>query len=135
MDTKNRNDIIILPRLGKYASRKEWEVACWKRLLRSPGRFYQIMTSYERHDIVMRAAVAHLLSLDLSYRDIGRELWLSPQTISVVKKGLLERGYRSYAVREKVERKKRVYSVDHRRPHRKIPMGQSHRTKYGTIHL
>lgn len=128
------NEIVAMPKITMYPSRKEWEEACWKKLLQSEKWLDCIVTPYERHNIVMRATAAYRLHTDVSYKDIGRELWLSPQTISAIKKGVGERGYRSYAERGKTERKKKVYSVDRSsRPHRKL--GAPHKTKYGTVYF
>jgi len=101
---------LSLPRTKAYQSRSEWEKICWRKLLRHPELLDAIVTSYERHNIIMRAAVADRVNAGKSYTDIGRELWLSPQTISAIKKGLLENMYRSYADRGKTERKKKIYS-------------------------
>ena len=84
--------------------------------------------------VVMRASALNMIMSGKSYREIGRELWLSPQTISGLKKALEEKIYRSYLERSKTERKKRVYSSkpDKLQPkHRGIPR----RTKYGKIYI
>ena len=129
----NRSKAVTIPLVSAYASRKEWEEACWQKLLGS-REWLNLITVYERHNIVMRAAVAHRLSEQTSYKDIGRELWLSSQTISAIKKGIGEKRYRSYADRGTTERKKKVYSMSRSvRPHRKIRTPR--RTKYGTVYL
>ena len=133
-DERDRRAIVVLPKISAYPSRKVWVEACWQKLLHYKDWLNQIITPYELYNIVMRTAVAHRLQTGISYRDIGRELWLSPQTISVIKKSLGEKGYRSYAERGKTERRKKVYSVDHSmRPHRRL--GAPHKTKYGTVYL
>lgn len=124
---------VAIPAVNGYPSRKEWEEACWKNILRSP-EWLNLLTVYERRNIVMRVAVTHRLNEQKSYRDIGRELWLSPQTISAIKKGIGEERYRSYADRGKTERKKRVYG-DHRPPRPSPRIGIPRKTKYGTIYL
>ena len=129
----DRSKMVAIPAVSAYSSRKEWETACWQRLLGSRG-WLNLITPYERHNIIMRAAVAHRLSEQTSYKDIGRELWLSSQTISAIKKGIGEKRYRSYADRGTTERKKKVYSMSRSvRPHRKIRTPR--RTKYGTVYL
>jgi len=127
-------EIIALPSVNVYSSRKEWEEACWQKLLRSTKWLNSLATPYERRVFVMRVAVAHRLQIGKSYQAIGQELWLSPQTISTIKKGIRERRYRSYAERGKTERKKKVYSVD-RSPRRTIRIGNPRKTKYGTVYL
>ncbi len=131
----NRNQLITLPQMNKYSSRKEWEAACWEEILKSKELMQLLTTSYERHNLVMRAAVIENLSLGKTYRQIGRELWLSPQTISLVKKAVKEKNYRSYLTRSKKERKKKVYSIDRRPIRKKWPEGRPKRTKYGTVYL
>ena len=67
------------------------------------------------------------------YREIAEELWLSPQTISSIKKAVSENSYRSYRERGKTERKKKAYSHD--KISRKKPYGRPVHTKYGTVYL
>lgn len=127
----NHGGRIKMPLVSSYPSRKEWEKACWEMLLASPQSLDYIVTPYERRNIVLRAAVVHRLEDRRSYREIGRELWLSSQTISTIKKGVRENAYRSYAGRG--ERKKKVYSVS-RSPRRKFRRGAPHKTKYGIVY-
>jgi hypothetical protein len=71
-----------------------------------------------------------------SYRKIGKELWLSPQTISAIKKAINEKTYRSYLERSHKERKKKKYSpspVSEKSKSR--PYGRPRRIKYGTIYM
>lgn len=128
------NKIVAMPPVGAYPSRKEWEKACWQKLLHSKRWLNRIVTPYERRNLILRATAVHRLHRGTSYKDIGNELWLSPQTISTIKKSISEKRYRSYAERGKTERKKKVYSVSpSSRPHRKL--GIPRKTKYGTIYL
>ncbi|MEK7212595.1 MAG: Trp family transcriptional regulator [Patescibacteria group bacterium] len=124
---------IDLPPISSYPSRKEWEAACWRRISRSQDLLELIITPHERHDLVMRTAALQRILSGKSYRQIGEELWLSSQTISVIKKALNENNYRSYHERGKKERKKRQYSSISRLSAR--PRGRRVRTKYGTIYL
>ena len=124
-----------LPLISRYPSRKEWENACWQKILKSNNLFELLITSYERRNLIMRAAVISGINSGKSYRQIAEELWLSPQTISSIKKALKENNYQSYRERSKKERKKKVYSsnptVNQKRKHRGKPV----RAKYGTIYL
>ena len=52
----------------------------------------------------MRVAIMNRLALGKSYREIGKELWISSQTVSGIKKAVDEKSYRSYLARN--ERKK-----------------------------
>ncbi len=80
----------------------------------------------------MRTAAAEKLAEGKSYKDIGRELWLSPQTISGIKKAIAGKEYRSYQERT---RKKRGKIVSVSAPQRLKVKGRPHRTKFGTIHM
>jgi len=122
-----------LPPVHSYPSRKEWERACWRKLLKSKNLIALLVTNNERRNLVMRAAVTERINAGKRYRQIAEELWLSPQTISSIRKALRENTYRSYRERGKTERKKRVYSPD--TVSRKKLHGRPVRTKYGIVYL
>ncbi|MFH1193008.1 MAG: Trp family transcriptional regulator [Candidatus Jorgensenbacteria bacterium] len=122
------------PSVHNYPSRKEWERACWGKLLKSKNLIALLATPNERRNLVMRAAVTERINAGKKYRQIAEELWLSPQTISSIRKALSENGYRSYRERGKTERKKKVYySLFPPREHQR--RGRPVRTKYGTVYL
>ncbi len=133
MDKHPKN--VNLPLLGNYSSRKEWEDVCWRKILESRGLLELLVTSNERHKLVMRAAVMEGVHRGKSYKQIADELWLSPQTISSAKRAIKENSYRSYWERSKKERKKRKYNeifpVSSKSKHR----GRRLHTKYGTINM
>ena len=123
-----------MPLTSDYSSRAEWETVCWRKIITSKELLQLLITSHERHDLVMRAVALDRLIAGKSYKQISEELWLSPQTISVLKKALKEDNYRSYLERSKKERKKKQYSswpVSFK-PRRS---GTPRRTKYGTVYL
>lgn len=122
-----------LPTIRSYPSRKEWENACWQKILKSKD-LDALLTPYERRNVVMRVAVADRVHSGKKYRQIAEELWLSPQTISSIKKALHENTYRSYRERGKTERKKKVYSSD-RFSEKSNRHGRRVRTKYGIVNL
>lgn len=124
----------MLPSLNNYSSRKEWEDACWQKILKFKDLLESLTTSNERHNLVMRAAVMEAINSGKKYREMAEELYLSPQTISAIKKALKENNYRSYRERGKTERKKKIYS-DWSKPKKKKYRGRPVRTKYGTIYL
>ena len=93
-----------------------------------------LITFYERHNVVMRAAALGRINSGERYREIAEALWISPQTVSSLKKALHERSYKSYRERGKSERKKRIYSRDLARKEKKS-RGRPVRTKYGTLYL
>ncbi len=120
-----------MPAIGDCRSRVEWEGACWHKISASKDILELISTSSERHDLVMRAAAINALISGKSYREIGKELWLSPQTISGIKKALDENSYKSYPGRK--ERKKKVYSYS--KTQKYGPKGTPRRTKYGIVYM
>ena len=81
----------------------------------------------------MRAAALKELKLGKGPRQISRELFVSLQTIGVIKKAMTEDSYKSYLERSKKERKKKEYSV-FRTVAKPKYRGRPHRTKYGTIY-
>lgn len=130
----DKNGSPKLPPLGAYASRSEWEKDCWQKISASQGLLELIVTPYERRSLVLRAAARDSIAAGKSYRKIGEELWLSPQTVSGLKKALSEKSYRSYRERSKKERKKRVLSSSGK-PRRPRPEGIPRRTKYGILYM
>ena len=136
MDKKVNKKLVVLPLIKNYSSRKEWEIACWRKILTSSELLNLLIAPNERYNLVLRAAALDGISSGKSYRKIGEELWLSPQTISSIKKALQEKNYRSYRERGKTDRKKKVYnSIPKRTPKKEWHEGTPRRTKYGTIYL
>jgi len=123
-----------LPSLDSFSSRKNWEEECWKIILSSRESIGNLMTAYERRNIILRVAVLNLLNSGTSYRRIAEELWLSPQTISSIKKTFKESFYRSYRERGKLERKRKTYSLGSSQKKRR-PLGRRIKTKYGVIQI
>jgi len=130
----NKNQLMNLPSIDKYSSRKEWESACWRKILESEDLLQSLITSNERRNVVMRAATLKELMSGKGPRQISRELFISLQTIGVIKKSMNENIYRSYLERSKKERKKRRYSAW---PSAAKPKyrGRPRRTKFGTIYM
>lgn len=133
INTKKKT-LFALPPLDRYSSRQEWEDVCWHKILKSQNLFESLVTPYERHNLVRRAAVMDRINSGKAYKRIVEELWLSPQTISSIKRALKENGYRSYRERSKKERKKKTHfsspSSSKRKRH-----GKAIRTKYGTLYM
>lgn len=126
--------VSAIPPMSDHSSRAAWEASCWEKITKDPTLLNLFTTHSERHDIVMRVAALDRLLAGKSYREIGDELWLSPQTISSIKKAFKEKRYRSYLVRSKTERKKKQYDPI-RPPRPPRPLGMRRRTKYGTIYI
>ena len=130
----NIERLVMLPSVDGYPSRKEWEEACWRKILKSKRLLKLLITSHERNNLVMRAAVANGLAHGESYKQIAEDLFVSPQTISVIRKAIIENGYKSYSERSKKERKKKVYTVSRNKIKPKHS-GKFRHTKYGKIYL
>ena len=126
----NKKSLWVVPAVNNYSSRTVWEAASWEKVLGSKKLLQLLITPYERRAIVLRAAAIERLATGASYRQIGEELWLSPQTISGIKKSLVGEGYRSYADLSRGKRKKKqsdsLVRVSLRRPE-----GRRVKTKYG----
>ncbi len=132
---KNKKNSNIIPPINAFNSRKEWEMVCWGKIAGSGELLQSLITPYERHNLVLRAAARDGLSTGKNYREIGEELWLSPQTISSIKKAITGKEYRSYRESSKTKRKKRklsAYTGPRRLPR---PPGIPRRTKYGILHM
>lgn len=123
-----------LPSLSQFSSRKEWEEACWKVISKSDKLLSVVTTSYERHNIVLRALAAEYISSGKKYRQIAEELFISPQTVSSIKKSFDGRLYKSYRERGKSERKRKIYSSNPT-PKKHKPLSRSIRTKYGIVRV
>ncbi|MEK7138335.1 MAG: hypothetical protein AAB787_02385 [Patescibacteria group bacterium] len=123
-----------LPTLSQFSSRKEWEEACWKVITRSESLLNVVTTASERHNIILRALGIEYINSGKKYRQIAEELYLSPQTISSIKKALAGQIYRTYRERGKVERRRKVYSSSPTQKKHK-PLGRLVRTKYGIVRI
>jgi hypothetical protein len=124
----------ILPPIKHYPSRRDWEKACWKKLISSPEILDLIATSRERHTLTLRAGAISRINEGRRPHQIAKELFLSRQTIDALRKAAREHVYRSYWERSKTERKRgsrenRVYPTERARHSRPV------RTKYGTVYV
>jgi len=92
--------------IGRAAD--QWMEIVWERILeRTSGshsksevkKFLEsLLSEKERRFLLRRLAVVALLRSGKSYKDIGRILWVSPQTISTIKRNFLGKSkqYRSH---------------------------------------
>lgn len=117
-----------------FSSRKEWEAACWNKIMESEKLLNLLITSNERHNILMRAAVMELVNSGKGPQQISRELQISRQTINSIRKVAKEKGYKSYREWGKTERKKKIYSPDSFSK-KKVPYRHYRRTKYGKVYM
>ncbi len=83
-----------------------------------------IVSSAEQKKIIYRIATLDRLENGIGPRRIGRELWVTRQTISAIKKSFHEKSYRSSHVRG---HEKRRYTPDPEKPKKKFYRN----TKYG----
>jgi len=126
--------IMTLSSAKNYSSCKEWKDAYWKKILKSEKLLNRLITANEKRDLIIRAAVTEKLLAGESYLNISKELWVSSQTISGIKKAL-NKEYKSYQERNKIGGKK-VYSPGpKRKPKFKHAgdIGFYRRTKYGKV--
>ncbi|MEE8131774.1 MAG: Trp family transcriptional regulator [Candidatus Paceibacterota bacterium] len=90
--------------LSKFKSRKEWEDFVWSKIIEDlkklksekeiDGFLRNLLGSGERKMIIKRAVAISLIKQGKKYRDIGEILWISPSTISSIKKNIKNRtGY------------------------------------------
>ena len=64
---------LCLSPISRYSSRKEWENACWGKILKSEELLGLLITPYERRNLVMRAAAIERLHAGKGYRQIAEE--------------------------------------------------------------
>jgi len=131
--SKVKNISLILPSLNEYASRKEWESECWKLVTKNEPSLRLFVTPYERRNIIVRIAVFQRVCSGISYKEIGKELWASPQTISGIVKLIDEEEYQSYFKRNKNKPKKKnntSFFVSRERSRKRRV-----RTKFGTTYV
>ncbi|MEK7174056.1 MAG: Trp family transcriptional regulator [Patescibacteria group bacterium] len=130
-----------LPKTKDFSTRSEWEVAAWRALISQCAALrgeelrviLELITSpYERRTVTLRAAVIPLLHAGMSYRDIGRVLWVSPQMISSIKKGLQANGYVSNWGKAKNQKRDRRLAYL-RKKEKRSPPRRYRRAKYGRI--
>lgn len=113
-----------IPSINKFRSREEWEQHIWKKIEEklsgadSTGEVGDILnlllTAHEKRQIIKRVSAISLLGQGKSYGEIGELLWLSPQTISAIRKSMRSgAGYVSgYGKHKKLERNKKKFSKE-----------------------
>ena len=108
----------LLSPASKFNSRKEWEQYIWKIFVDelvhaiSAQEVEQLlnrfMTAHEKEYVIKRVAGISFLAQGKSYREIVEILWLSPRTISAIKKSIFHKtGYISSYTRRKNEGEKK----------------------------
>ncbi len=106
-----------IPSVNKFKSRKEWEKHIWSLLIKILVKanstqeieklLNMLLTAHEKKQMIKRASAVSLLKQGKSYQEIGEILWLSPVTISAIRKSMhAQKGYiSSYARNKKPEKK------------------------------
>ncbi len=103
-----------IKQLPEFKSRKEWQEYIWQEFIKklykakSAKQTQEYLESFlsarERDLIIKRIIATALISQGKKYREIGEILWLSHNTISAIKKGLLKKtiyhGYKYYRVQK-----------------------------------
>ena len=134
--------INFMPLVDEFSTRKEWRSACWQQLVLElqecpASKLRQLLETIvsprERMAITTRAIVAVRLGMGATYRAIGREVWLSPRTISAIKKGIAGANYDSGWAREKMQR--RIRQAERWRAQEKDLPPRYRRTKYGRMRV
>lgn len=92
------------PLIDKFKSRKEFDGYVWNQIVENLAKtlsprdiersLTMLTTASERKQITRRAAALELLKQGKSYNEISKALWLSPTTISAIRKSL--RGGKGY---------------------------------------
>ena len=134
---------IVIPPPHDFKSRTLWEEAVWQIIVsylvtirkteEMKSLLELLLSSHERSQVIRRITAIHRIAGGHSYRTIGKELWLTNQTISSIKKAWEGKHYRSYHERGKTERKKKIYSPVSSSKSYKDPSVRTRRTKFGTI--
>lgn len=135
---------VRVPLSDDFKTRAEWEQKAWQLFIKEiASRSEQeiskilnnILTLHERRTALLRLAVINRIEHGASYKEIGRELGVSPQVVSALRRALAEKALVSYWQRSKTERKRRSSSsllpTKVSNPHYSR---RKRRTKYGTFY-
>ena len=109
----------------KSRSRKEWSEDSWRGFLNSVEKadskkrvtelLDTILSDSEKKLISKRLAALRLIEAGVSYKAIGRKLWMSPSTVSALKKIMYKpapyQSSRYYATRSRNEKRKNMKGV------------------------
>lgn len=132
-----------LSKVNDFATRKDWETKAWEDFIVWCAScdsatlkiiMESIMSTHERGLITRRAAAIEKIIVGTPYREIGRELWLTNQTISSIKKGLKTQSYTSNWVKAKSQKIAKRIDRLQKLSNRPTPK-QYRRTKYGKIRM
>ncbi len=92
--------------LNQFSSRKEWENHLWEEFIKILSKISSenqtlkflniLLTKREKENLIKKLVVIALIRKGKNYKEISELLWLSPNTVSAVKKGLKNSLYESY---------------------------------------
>jgi predicted transcriptional regulator len=146
MNNKHAANHIEFPNISSarhQKNRKEWEATAWSELVmwftkhdaKTLSEILESLTTQSDRSYVIKRAVAMArFQHGATYREIGRELWLTQQTIRTIKKTLSTHSYVSNWERAKAQKEARIakwLEKRHERPEPKI----YRRTKYGKMRI
>lgn len=112
--------LFTMREFSKFKSRKEWEKFIWGKFLESVKKtdsnkqlgklLDSVLSENEKRLIIKRIAAISLIRQGKTYKEIGEILWLSPSTISSIKKSLKSGLF--YQSRRDIDRKKKNQKRD-----------------------
>ena len=92
--------------LDNFSSRQKWKDYLWQELTRKFSELKSVrqteiflnklLTKKEKDVLIKRLMIMVLIQKGKSYSEMSEMLWLSPNTISAIKKGLKNSEYKSY---------------------------------------
>ncbi|MBI4117365.1 MAG: hypothetical protein HY451_01650 [Parcubacteria group bacterium] len=111
-----------MEKVAKFKSRKEWERGIWRNFLANIERaeskreivklLDNLLSVREKRFISKRMTALALINAGKSYKEIGKILWISPSTVSALKKSVYgNSGYQSnryYAEKSRNEKRKNM---------------------------
>ncbi|MBI4993853.1 hypothetical protein HZC33_02780 [Candidatus Wolfebacteria bacterium] len=102
--------------LDEFKSRKEWEEFIWVNFLEDILKIKSakelkenleiVISKKEKQFIIKRLLAVYFISKGKKYREIGDYLWISPSTISAIKKAVL--GKINYQARDPLNKFKKI---------------------------
>ncbi len=85
-------------KINEFSSRKEWEEFVWQKLIEEIAKIQSkekvrvflesLISEAEKNFIIKRLIAMSLIKKGKKYREIGEILWISPNTISAIKKSI-----------------------------------------------
>lgn len=111
-----------MKKFSKFNSKKEWEDYVWSKFLeniktiksdeRLKAFLNDLFSASEKKLIINRLAALAMIRAGKTYKEIEEALWISPSTISALKKSFRQKGaYQSnryYAERSKQRKRKEI---------------------------